>query len=72
MLEVCRQEAQPAEIQRSENCHSNDITVQASAIALLLSFCLITAPSLLLQAGDVERNPGPEGKCDYQRVTLCM
>ena len=28
-------------------------------LTLLLTFCLITAPSLLLQAGDVERNPGP-------------
>ena len=37
-------------------------------LALLLSYCLITAPSLLLQAGDVERNPGPlnQGKCDSQ------
>ena len=28
-------------------------------LALTMVFCLITAPSLLLQAGDVERNPGP-------------
>ena len=28
-------------------------------LTLTLSFSLITAPSLLLLAGDVERNPGP-------------
>ena len=28
-------------------------------LAVMTAFCLITAPSLLLQAGDVERNPGP-------------
>ena len=38
-------------------------------LALLLSFCLITAPSLLLQAGDVERNPGPT-KTQSERDSL--
>ena len=36
-----------------------------SPLLVLMSFCLITAPSLLLVAGDVERNPGPpKSKCD--------
>ena len=42
-------------------------------LALLLSFCLITAPSLLLQAGDVERNPGPtktQSECGSLRYRL--
>ena len=46
-------------------CHGKSTAPVNSTLALMLSFVLITAPSLLLQAGDVERNPGPpkRSKC---------
>ena len=44
---------------KSPGVRAASATSCSPLLALLLSFCLITAPSLLLQAGDVERNPGP-------------
>ena len=44
-------------------------------LLVLMSFCLITAPFLLLVAGDVERNPGPpklQSKCDSRHELFCM
>ena len=41
-------------------------------LALMMAFCLLTAPSLLLQAGDVERNPGPDPhKIQAEEGTAC-
>ena len=44
---------------KSPGVRAASATSCSPLLALLLSFCLITAPSLLLQAGDVESNPGP-------------
>ena len=44
---------------KSQGVKTATATSCSPLLALWLSFCLIIAPSLLLQAGDVERNPGP-------------
>ena len=54
---------------KSPGVKADSATSCNSLLALTLSFCLITAPSLLLQAGDVERNPGPpkiQSECGSQ------
>ena len=53
--------------EKSQGVKTASPTSCSPLLAMMLSFCLITAPSLLLIAGDVERNPGPpklQSKCD--------
>ena len=57
---------------KSQGVKTASATTCHPLLALLLSFCLTTAPSLLLMAGDVERNPGPpklQSKCDLRVET---